>query len=100
MNIVLVREDAERIVASLAEHLEEANRISQCELFADRAKKKLELLRKEFQRTIDQRLLERPGQPRFSIHAHRGIQKELDQLVSQTLTQIDDLAIQCRQRFE
>ncbi len=99
MNVALAKEEAERIVTALAERLTLTKRTARCDVYVTRAQDKLEQLRKQFQRTINQRLLEEPGKPRFAIHERRSVQQQLDSLISQTNNRIDELASECHRRI-
>ncbi len=99
MNIDEPRMDAVEIIKTLGSKLEETRRIVDCDEFADQARKRLENVRKKFQRTIDERLLCRPGSRRFAIHEREALQELLNKLVAKALAQIEVLVSACRSQI-
>ena len=99
MNIDATRTDVAEIIRTLESQLNATRRISDCEAFANRARKRLEDVRKKLQRTIDERLLGRPGTRRFAIHEREAIQERLNKLVSEALSKIEVLVVASRNQI-
>ncbi len=98
MNIAAAREEASIIVTLLAARLNTIAHSNECDSSTHQARKELELVRKRWQRVIDQRQLERPGKPRFAIHEREAIQSRLDKIILETDAAIEAVAIAWQRR--
>lgn len=99
MNIDAARKDVSEIIRTLGSQLDETRRMADCESLAGRALKRLEDVRKKFQRVIDERLLGRPGRQRFAIHEREAMQELLNKLVSEAVSHIEAIVCACRKRI-